>query len=137
MKNFLYTFTLLSLFCYDILGQEYAVVCNKKIEHVSLGQIKAIFLKKNSYIGDKKVLPINLASRDKIRSSFEKEVLHMSFTRLKSYWTKQHYLGHRPPITMKSQKAVKAFLYKVEYSIGYMKIESIDKELNILYQWSD
>ena len=121
----------------DVSAQEYAVVSVKKLEGVSLGQIRAIFLKKNSYIGDKKVIPLNLASRNKIRMSFEKQVLHMSFTRLKSYWTKQHYLGHRPPITMKSQKSIKAFLRKVEYSIGYMKIESIDKDLNVLYKWSD
>ena len=135
MKKLVLIFVL-ALFI-KLSAQEYAVVSGKDIDSISLGQIKAIFLKKNSYLGDYKVIPLNLASRNQIRTSFEKKVLKMSFAKLKSYWTKQHYLGHRPPITMKSQKSIQAFLHKVEYSIGYIKIESVDKNLNILYKWSD
>ena len=137
MKKLLVIIILLTIIGVELSAQEYAIVSSKKINNISLGQLKAIFLKKNSYIEDKKVIPLNLSSRNKIRMSFEKNVLHMSFAKLKSYWTKQHYLGHRPPITMKSEKSIKAFLHKVEYSIGYMKIENVDKDLNILYKWSD
>jgi len=130
-------YILLELFTSQLYATEYAVVINKNIESLHLGQIKAFFLKKTSYLGDEAIVPINLSSRNPIRISFEKKVLHMSFTRLKSYWTKQHYLGHRPPISMKSQASVKAFIEKVDGAIGYMDLKKVDGDLKIVYKWSD
>jgi len=132
--SFLSLLVLLSL-CLN--ATEYAVVTNKNIDALRLGQIKAFFLKKTSYLGANPVIPINLSSRHRIRISFEKQVLHMSFTRLKSYWTKQHYLGHRPPISMKSQESIKAFIEKVDGAIGYMELEKVDGSLKIVYKWSE
>jgi ABC-type phosphate transport system substrate-binding protein len=117
--------------------EKYAVISNKNLTHLSLSQIKAIFLKKVSYINDMKVVPINLNSRNKIRNSFEKNVLMMNLSRLKSYWIKQHYLGHRPPITMKSEESLKAFVKKIDGAIGYINIKNVDSEINVLYEWSD
>lgn len=94
-------------------------------------------MKKTLFIGDKKVVPVNLSPRDTVRTSFEKNLLLMSFNRLKTYWTKQHYLGHRPPVTMKSQESVKKFIKRVENAIGYMELSKVDKDLIILYKWSD
>jgi len=125
------------MFTSVLVASEYAVVANKNFKKISKADIKSIYLKKLSYMNDKKIVPINLSSRDKIRKSFEKKIFHMSFTRLKSYWTKQHYLGHRPPITMKSQKSVNLFIKKVDVSIGYMDVRNVDKNLKIIYRWSD
>jgi len=129
-------------FCIAILwtqlyATEYVVVVNKNIKSLHLGQIKAFFLKKTSYLGDEVIVPINLSPRNPIRISFEKNILDMSFTRLKSYWTKQHYLGHRPPISVKSQATVKAFIKKVDGAIGYMQLSKVDNELTVVYRWSD
>jgi ABC-type phosphate transport system substrate-binding protein len=118
-------------------AQEYAVIASKNVKELSLGELRAIFLKKISYVDDIKVLPINLGSRDEIRKSFEKNVLHMKLSKLKSYWTKQHYLGHRPPITMKSQNTVKAFVKKVDGAIGYINIQSVDESVKVIYRWRD
>lgn len=118
-------------------ADEYVVVSNRHIKTLSLAEIKAIYLKKLSYTEDTKLLPINLSLRDKIRKSFEKNVLQMNLRRLNAYWTKQHYLGHRPPLTMKSQEAVKKLIKKVDGAIGYINIDSLDDDLLIIYQWSD
>lgn len=118
-------------------ADEYVVVSNRHIKTLSLAEIKAIYLKKLSYTEDTKLLPINLSLRDKIRKSFEKNVLQMNLIRLNAYWTKQHYLGHRPPLTMKSQEAVKKLIKKVDGAIGYINIDSLDDDLLIIYQWSD
>ncbi len=118
-------------------ADEYVVVSNRHIKTLSLAEIKAIYLKKLSYTEDTKFLPINLSLRDKIRKSFEKNVLQMNLIRLNAYWTKQHYLGHRPPLTMKSQEAVKKLIKKVDGAIGYINIDSLDDDLLIIYQWSD
>ncbi len=131
-----FIFVLLSLTSYSF-AQEYAVIANKNVKELSLGEIRAIFLKKTLYAQDVKVLPVNLGSRDAIRTSFERNVLKMKLSRLKSYWTKQHYLGHRPPITMKSENTIKTFVTKVDGAIGYVTIENADEDINIIYKWSD
>ena len=61
----------------------------------------------------------------------------MRYSRLKSYWTKQHYLGHRPPLTMKSQESILAFIKKVDGAVGYIDLKNIDSDINIVYKWSD
>jgi len=132
--KFIIILLLSSLYLY---ASEYVVVSNKHIKTLSLTQIKAIYLKKLSYKKDTKLLPINLGLRDKIRKSFEKEVLQMNTARLKAYWTKQHYLGRRPPLSMKSQEAVKKLVKKVDGAIGYINIDALDDELLIIYRWRD
>ena len=112
-----------------------------KLDHemkdLSESEIKAIFLKKLIFTNDTKLVPINLEARDPLRLNFEKKVLNMSFQRLKSYWTKQHYLGHRPPVSMKSQESIKAFVKKVKGSIGYIKADRVDDSVKVMYRWSD
>jgi len=119
------------------VADEYAVISHKKIKHLSTSQIKAIFLKKITVIDGVKIVPMNLSAGDKLRLKFEKKILKMSFARLKTYWTKQHYLGHRPPISMKSQESVKAFVKKVDGAIGYINVNNLDNNMNIVYEWSD
>lgn len=116
---------------------EYAIISNKSIRTLSKSQIKAIYLKKLTIIDDKKIIPINLDSRNILREKFNKEFLHISLTKLKTYWIKQHYLGHRPPLSFKSQKSVKKFIEQVDASIGYIELKNINKNLSIVYKWSD
>ena len=118
-------------------SDEYVVVSNQNMKELSASQIKAIFLKKLTILNDIKVVPVNLGLGDEVRLKFEKKILKMNFSRLKTYWTKQHYLGHRPPVSMKSQKSIKAFVKKVDGSIGYIKAIDIDNDLKIIYKWSD
>ncbi|MDF1876800.1 hypothetical protein JHD47_03105 [Sulfurimonas sp. SAG-AH-194-L11] len=132
MKIFLFFCIFMSL-----SAQEYAVVAKKGMQKVSANQIRALFLKKTSYIGDKKVVVLNLSAQESLRMSFEKKVLKMNFRHLKEYWIKQHYLGHRPPITLKSQESIIAFIKKVDGAIGYVELKKVDDELKILYRWVD
>jgi ABC-type phosphate transport system substrate-binding protein len=118
-------------------ADEYVVVSNKNMKDLNLLEIRAIFLKKITLIDDIKVVPINLEAGDDLRLKFEAEVLKMSFLRLKTYWTKEHYLGHRPPISMKSQESIKAFLHKVDGSIGYMSAQNVDENMKVVYKWRD
>lgn len=130
--------SLLCLLTFSAMADEYAVVSNAKMKDLTLLEIRAIFLKKITLISDDtELVPINLEAMDPLRLKFEKEVLGMSFSRLKSYWIQEHYLGHRPPISMKSQESIKAFITKVDGSIGYLNIENIDANMKIHYRWSD
>ncbi|WP_415397982.1 hypothetical protein [Sulfurimonas sp. CS5] len=137
MKRITQIVVLIILCSVITLADEYAVVTNKKMSNLSVSQIRAVFLKKKTFIDNLTIVPINLEARNSIRQKFEKEILHMSFKRLKAYWIKQHYLGHRPPLTMKSEDSIKSFLKKVDGSIGYINIKSVDDNLKVIYKWSD
>lgn len=137
MKKIALSLLLSFVYVSSSLSDEYVIISNKNMKELSPSQIKAIFLKKLTIINDNKVVPVNLGLRDEVRLKFEKKILKMNFSRLKTYWTKQHYLGHRPPVSMKSQKSVKAFVKKVDGSIGYIKAIDVDNDLKIIYKWSD
>lgn len=137
MKKLTILFFILNILCLDMLAKEYAVITNKNVKNLTQDKIKAIFLKKLVIINGNKVIPINLSPRDSVRSSFEKNIIGMRYSRLKSYWTKQHYLGHRPPLTMKSQESILAFIKKVDGAVGYIDLKNIDSDINIVYKWSD
>ena len=121
----------------NTFANEYVVVSNKRMKEISKTQLKAIFLKKLTIIDDKKIIPINLEPKDKLRVNFEKRVLKMNFGRLKSYWTKQHYLGHRPPLSMKSQESIIAFIKRVDGAIGYIEKIHLNEDLKIIYKWEE
>lgn len=133
MKLFLAIFLLSNI----ASSHEYVVIANKHMTDLSPSQIKAIFLKKIIVINDLQAVPLNLDARDPLRAKFEQQILQMSFDRLQAHWTKEHYLGHRPPISLKSQESVKAFIKKVDGSIGYIEMDNMDDNLKILYKWSD
>jgi len=126
--------TLLSIISF---ADEYAVISNNKMKDLSTAQIKAIFLKKITVVNNIKVIPVNLGARDPLREKFEKKVIKIKFSRLKSYWTKHHYLGHRPPISMKSEASVKAFVQKVDGAIGYINASNVDDSVKVIYRWSE
>ena len=137
MKRVLHIFIWINLSSLLIYANEYAVITNKNFGAISKNQLRAIYLKKISYINDVKLLPINLEPKSKIRQSFNKNILNMSYTRLKVYWNKEHYLGHRPPLSLKSQESVKVFLKKVDGAIGYIEAKNIDENMHIILRWRD
>lgn len=124
----------LSLFSF---ASEYVVISNKNMNALSESEIKAIFLKKLTLKDDVTLVPLNLEAGDPLRLVFEEKILGMDFEKLKSYWTKEHYLGHRPPISMKSQESVIAFVKKVDGAIGYINANSADDTIKVLYRWKD
>jgi len=137
MKIFIKLLFIYLCFVPFLLSDEYVVISNRNLQTISKSQIKAIFLKKITIINDTKVIPISLGTKDPIRTKFEKKILKMSFIRLKNYWTKQHYLGHRPPISMQSQESIKKFVQKVQGAIGYINAKKLDKSVKEIYRWRD
>lgn len=133
LRFILYTSIVTTCIC----ANEYVLVSNKSIKNLSRSQVKAIYLKKISILDARKLIPLNLGVNNPIRKSFEKHVLQMGFSRLKSYWTKQHYMGHRPPLSMKSQEGVKAFVREVNGSIAYIDAKKLDSSVVEIYRWTD
>lgn len=137
MKNSTCILVILSLLLTSSIAEEYVVISAKSMPNMTLSQLRAVYLKKIIFINDVKMIPLNLGAQDELRLKFEKKVLKMSFSRLKAYWTMQHYLGKRPPISMKSQESVKSFVNKVDGSIAYIDASNIDDSVKVLFRWRE
>ncbi len=132
-----YLFFLLLLSTIVLKAQNYLLIAHKDVPKLSENQIKAIFLKKMKSKEGVHFIPVNLGVKDSTRRAFESKYMSMSLQRLKSYWAKQHYLGHRPPHSFKSQKAVIAFITKVAGSIGYIQESALkNSDIQIIFRWS-
>ncbi|MFA6196196.1 MAG: hypothetical protein WC656_06105 [Sulfurimonas sp.] len=137
MKKITIASTLLLFLPLLSFANEYVVISNKNMKEFSESEIKAIFMKKLTLKEDVTLVPLNLEAGDPLRLAFEEKILNMDFEKLKSYWTKEHYLGHRPPISMKSQESVIAFVKKVNGAIGYINANGVDDTIKVLYRWRD
>lgn len=120
-----------------LTAQEYAVVSYSPLPSLKRFQVKAIFLKKMRYFDRVHLIAVNLPPDHKARKSFEKVCLQMGRSRLREYWTKAHYLGHRPPLRKASLESVQRFLSTVDGTVSYLPLEAVTKNMNILYRWSD
>lgn len=127
----------LALLNISIFAQEYAVVSNKLLAKIPVEQVRAIFLKKMTHLNNIHLVPVNLPVTSKIRQSFENNIVKISQKRLKSYWIKQHYLGKRPPLRMKSELSAVQFVKNVQGAISYVSLKNVNDSVNILYKWSD
>jgi len=128
---------LLFLLTLEYSAKEYAIVSSVKIQKLSKAQVRAIFLKKLVQLENTKLVPVNLSYNDSLRALFEEEILNIGKNRLQSYWIKQHYLGQRPPVTMKSQKAALQFVKNVDGAVAYVEMKYIDSSCNVIYKWND
>jgi len=133
MLKMLFAFILLSQW---LQAESLAVVTgrNSMMEKLSAEQVRTIFLKKRRYWKTDKLHPLNLPPTHALRQHFEEEVLHMSRTKLDTYWTREHYRGVRPPYTLASVKSVVLYIKKVKGSIGYIPVSKVDAGLKVLYR---
>jgi len=130
---------LLLLLSLMLHASDYVVIVNKSshVQNISELQLKMVFLKKSKIINDTTILPINLPFSKRARISFEKNILHMSRKKLKSFWIQQHYLGKRPPIIMHSAKSIIQFVKKITQAIAYIPKKDVEDDVRIIYQWRD
>jgi len=133
-----YIFTILIILLVQLSAAKYGVVVishKSKVEIPTLRQLKDIFLMKRHYVGDTKVLPINMLLASDLRQKFEKNVLKINREKLNKYWIKQHFQGISPPITQASARSVKLFIKNVEGAIGYLPLSLVDDDMRILYEF--
>lgn len=134
MKQIILLLTLL----YSLQAKEYYVIAHSDVTELTSEQLRAVFLKKLQAQEGVHLIPINMPAKSEVRNIFERDILRMNFQRLKSYWAKQHYQGHRPPLSMKSEVAVMRFVQKVSGSIGYVQTPPEEKlsDVKVIYKWS-
>jgi hypothetical protein len=120
-----------------LFGFEYAVITSKqsKIDTVSTKQIKDIFLMKKHFLNGVTIVPVNMPSSVKIRSDFEKKVLHVNRNKLNHHCIRLHFQGIRPPIVQSSTESMKLFVKNVDGAIGYIPASALDSDLKVLHEF--
>lgn len=128
---------LLIMQSFGVSAAEYAVVVsrNNPIESMDLQKIRDVFLKKRSFEGEIKLLPVNLLGDAAVRKEFEQKVLQMRRNEINRYWINNHFRGISPPVTQASLVSVQKFVEKVDGAIGYLPIDMVDKDLKIVYEF--
>ncbi len=108
---------------------------NSNVQSLSAKQVKEIFLKKRTFVGENEVVAINLSANEQSRVVFEEKVLGMDRTELAGYWSAQHYQGITPPLTQKSQASLKALLKNLKGAVGYIDKSQMESGLKVLYEF--
>ena len=133
-KNIFYLIFIVTV---SLQASSYAVVVhqNSHISKLSKKQIKDIFLKKRHFIKEIQLIPVNIASRLRLRREFETKILKINRAKLNRYWVKKHFQGISPPLTQSSTRSMKLFIKNVKGAIGYLPLTQIDSELKVLYEF--
>ena len=119
------------------LGADYAVVVaqNSSITMMELDKIRDVFLKRRSFEGGIKLIPVNPLGSDPVRLQFEMSVLGMERDEIDRFWTTSHFQGVSPPTTQASLTSIKRFVERVEGAIGYMPINMVDDQVRVLHEF--
>lgn len=130
MRNILFA----SLVAYTSTYADIAVIVAKTspITSLSKKQLQEIYLKKQQFFNEIKLMPINLQAGSGARNSFERAILKMDEIELGEYWNEKHYNGVNPPMVQKTQEAVKAMVKKAPGSIGYIDESLLDDTLRVV-----
>jgi len=118
-------------------GQEFAVVVSSKsaIKELDEARLRDIFLKKRSFDGSTKVIPVNPIGDDPARRIFEERILMMDRNELNKYWVSNHFQGISPPTTQASLQSIKRFVESVDGAIGYLPLSMVDEGLVVLHEF--
>lgn len=116
---------------------DYAVVMSSTstVDAMDSAKIRDIFLKKRSFEGASRVVPVNPLGSDPVRIEFEMQILNMGREEINRYWVNNHFQGVPPPTTQASLQSVKRFIESVEGAIGYLPIEMVDSNLKIIHEF--
>lgn len=113
------------------------IIANKSlhIKEISANELKMVFLKEKKILNNIDLVPVNLETLHPTRKIFEKTLLGFSRNTLREYWTKKHYMGIRPPVNLKSSQSVLSFVKEIEGAIGYIPIDDLSSEVDIVYEF--
>lgn len=97
------------------------------IEDVSLDTLRDLYLKRQRlWPGGLRALPVNLPAGDAVRRAFSRRVLGRRPDELVGYWNRRYFEGVRPPLVLRSARAVCAYLATEPGGIGYVPAGEVD-----------
>ncbi|WP_304543438.1 hypothetical protein [Sulfurimonas microaerophilic] len=131
------TVFLISLTIALLQSAEYAVVvkADSQVNSISQNELCNLYLRRQNFIDNQKIIPINTLADNKGRIEFEQHVLQMQRRKLSKYWITQHFKGITPPSTVASFDAALLFVNNVEGAIAYIPVNMVNKTVKVLYEY--
>lgn len=116
---------------------EYVIIIKKDspIKKISQNELNNIYLRRQNFFNNQKIIPVNTLADNKARIEFEKSVIKMSRTKLNKYWIKQHFRGVIPPPSVLSFDAALLFVNNVEGSIAYIPKSMLNSTVKVIYEY--
>ncbi|MDH4943772.1 hypothetical protein [Sulfurimonas sp. C5] len=116
---------------------EYAVIvkADSPVNKISQNELRNLYLRRQNFIENQKVIPINTLANNEGRLEFEQRVLIMQRNKLNKYWIKQHFKGITPPSTVASYKAALLFVSNVEGAIAYIPLSMVNQTVKVIYEY--
>lgn len=100
------------------------IIVHPEVEEKSLERdfVASSFLKKvTRWENGKRIQPVDLQSRSKVRADFSEQVLNRSVAAVRNYWQQRIFSGHDvPPPEVESENAVVKYVASHPGAIGYV-----------------
>lgn len=131
------TIFFISLIIGALHSAEYAIIvkANSPVSQISQSELRNLYLRRQNFIEDQKVIPINTLANNAGRLEFEERVLTMQRNQLNKYWIKQHFKGITPPSTVASYDAALLFVNNVEGAIAYVPLHMVNESVKVIYEY--
>jgi hypothetical protein len=97
--------------------------------HVGLDELREVYLRRQRlWSSGERAMPVNLPADSPIRGAFSKRVLGRDPAELEHYWGRLYFEGIRPPLVLKTPRAVCAYVAAESSAIGYVPADDVDRE---------
>lgn len=95
---------------------------------------RRLFLKHTNEFPDGNRAQVATLHQDSdVRREFEKQVLNMSASQLKTYWAKHIFTGqNRPPQEFDSEEQMKQWIASTPGALGYLHVNQVDDSVKVL-----
>lgn len=101
---------------------------------LDIADARRLFLKQ-TYVfpGGGRAQVATLSRHSGLQLEFEKNVLNMSSSQLKSYWAKYLFTGqNRPPREFNSEEEIKQWIAVTPGALGYLHVNQVDDSVKVL-----
>ena len=117
----------------DVPVEDLAVIVHpERLTEVTPGQLAQIYLKKRRFWPDgEQIVPVNRESESFEREIFNNVVFGSLAENLRVYWNRQYFLGVFPPATLATDDAIKEFVARERYAIGYIRASAVDDSVQV------
>jgi hypothetical protein len=96
---------------------------------VGRDELRELYLRRRRlWPNGERAMPVNLPADSPIRGAFSKQILGREPVDLESYWRRLYFEGIRPPLVLKTPRAVCAYVAAEDSAIGYVPADDVDRE---------
>jgi hypothetical protein len=105
------------------------VGAHSPLGQVNIDTLRELYLRRQRlWANGERAMPVNLPADSPIRGAFSRQVLGREPADLESYWRRLYFEGIRPPLVLKTPRAVCAYVAAEGSAIGYVPVDEVDRE---------